>query len=224
MIDQFGIELVSEIPEKQRERSKEGRRLAILLAANDLIRETGGTDFTMVELSKRARVGATTPYNLFGTKAAILYRLLYSSTDVILERTSAPLQDASPMNRALTVIDTAIDIFVSDPTLYKPLFKFLLAASDPDYRPGFVERASNIWAHALSGIEEASPLAKDLTKDRIIRQFKAMFIGFLDSWILDATNDVDFRNDVLTGVGLLMMNFASETDRTAARARIVGLS
>ena len=51
----------------RREQAKAERKLRIVRAARDLIRETGHTDLSMRALSKRADVSLSTPYNLFGS-------------------------------------------------------------------------------------------------------------------------------------------------------------
>lgn len=53
----------------KRERSKDSRRQRIVAAARELMTEEG---LSMRPLAKRAKVASTTPYNLFGSKNAIV--------------------------------------------------------------------------------------------------------------------------------------------------------
>ena len=59
-----------------REEAKQIRRKQILAAARDLIGETSETKFSMRALAERAGVSLVTPYNLFGSKQAIMFALL----------------------------------------------------------------------------------------------------------------------------------------------------
>ena len=61
-----------------REIHKTERKQQILSAARRLIRKKGFPRMSMRELAQEARVSLATPYNLFGSKANVLYALLES--------------------------------------------------------------------------------------------------------------------------------------------------
>ena len=58
-----------------RERRKLERRERILAAAQELIRATGSLGLSMRALALKAEVSLATPYNLFGSKGAVLHAL-----------------------------------------------------------------------------------------------------------------------------------------------------
>ncbi len=58
-----------------REKRKLERRERILAAAQELIRETGSVGLSMRALARKAEVSLATPYNLFGSKGAVLAEL-----------------------------------------------------------------------------------------------------------------------------------------------------
>ena len=60
----------------RREDAKAERRHRIGTAARDLIRETGDTGLSMRAIAARAQVSLSTPYNLFGSKRAIVLAAL----------------------------------------------------------------------------------------------------------------------------------------------------
>src|ERR1700744_217344 len=60
----------------RREAGKAERRQRIIEAARELIRETGNAGLSMRALAARARVSLATPYNLFGSKHAIILAVL----------------------------------------------------------------------------------------------------------------------------------------------------
>ncbi|WP_418654973.1 TetR/AcrR family transcriptional regulator, partial [Acinetobacter baumannii] len=49
--------------------AREARRRNIVDAAHELVRETGGAGFSMLDLARRAGVSPATPYNLLGSKS-----------------------------------------------------------------------------------------------------------------------------------------------------------
>ena len=59
-------------PSGRREAGKTERRQRIIRAARQLIRQTGNAGLSMRALAVRAGVSLATPYNLFGSKRAIV--------------------------------------------------------------------------------------------------------------------------------------------------------
>ena len=59
-----------------REKRKLERRERILAAAQELIRATGSLGLSMRALATKAEVSLATPYNLFGSKRAIVLAVL----------------------------------------------------------------------------------------------------------------------------------------------------
>ena len=113
-----------------REKQVAARRGRILDAAGALIRATGGTDFTMLEVAERAEVSPATPYNLFASKNGLLYALLDRSLDEVL-RGAMTFSAASPLEHPLEAADIAADLFARDPVFYRPLFLVLLGGDLP---------------------------------------------------------------------------------------------
>ncbi|MFX8339372.1 helix-turn-helix domain-containing protein, partial [Acinetobacter baumannii] len=62
--------------ENRRDTAKAERRSRIIKAARDLIRETGDAGLSMRALAAKAGVSLATPYNLFGSKRAVLVAVL----------------------------------------------------------------------------------------------------------------------------------------------------
>lgn len=111
---------------------KEMRRSALINAAEALIRESGTTEFSMAVLATRAGFSSqTTPYNLFGTKAGVLYALLNRSADRIFELHHDHARHANAWQRALAAADALADAIVGDPDFLRPLYAFLFGVADP---------------------------------------------------------------------------------------------
>ena len=83
-----------------RARQIDARRHRILDAAALLIRQTGGTDFSMRSLAEAAETAPATPYNLFTSKDGLLYALLSRSLDDITHQGLA-LSARDPLDQAL---------------------------------------------------------------------------------------------------------------------------
>jgi len=188
------------------------RRGRILDAAAVLIRETGGTDFTMVSVADKAEVSPATPYNLFGSKNGVLYALLNRSLDEVFA--GAVRFTASPLEHPVEAGDIAADLFARDPVFYRPLFLVLLGVRDEIHRPRFMERSLDYWKHALEGVGGA------LDADDLARALLVHFAGVLELWIHGDLDEAGFRAQISYGTALHMLGFASGTDRARLLRRI----
>jgi AcrR family transcriptional regulator len=135
-----------------REKQMAERRGRILDAAESLIRQTGGTDFPMLALAERAEVSPTTPYNLFGSKAGVLYALLNRTMDQINERTQSfssanPNRARARSGRAGRGILRSRPRIIAEPDLQRALRK--LADAELLYVRGIAPDANYQFKHAL---------------------------------------------------------------------------
>ncbi len=72
-----------------RARAKDERRARLTKAARALIAEKPAGQFSMTELATRAGLSLATPYNLFGSKTAILQAVFLAETTGFHKQTSS---------------------------------------------------------------------------------------------------------------------------------------
>lgn len=202
-----------------RARQLDARRHRILDAAALLIRQTGGTDFSMRSLAEAAETSPATPYNLFTSKDGLLYALLSRSLDEITAR-GLDFKARDPLERALEAALGAADIFLGDPGFMRPLYQFLLGVVDPIHRPKFIERSLAYWRSALASAEAEHLLDGAVARETLEYALMAQFMGVLDFWIHDDIDADGFRSRVLNGTVLLLLPLANETQRTRLLRRL----
>lgn len=200
-----------------REKQLDARRHRILDAAALLIRQTGGTNFSMRRLAGVAETSPATPYNLFGSKDGLLYALLSRSLDAIVA-SGLDFSSADPLDCLLEAAEKATDIFLGDPDYMRPLYQFLLSVSDPVHRPRFIQRSLAYWRSAVDGAEQAGLLTTDFDTDSLVYALMAHFMGVLEFWIHDDIDADGFRQRMTCGTVLILLPLASD-DR---RARLMG--
>src|SRR5262245_30625774 len=199
-----------------REKQKERRREQILDAARRLIRATGGTDFPMRRLADEAEVGLVTPYNLFGSKTGVLYALLNDSLGR-LDRAVDVRPSAKPVDAVLELAGIAADMYVSDPTFYRPLMQCILGVRDTEHRPPALERSLRLWSRTVEAAVRRGLLARSVDARLLARQLMITFIGVLELWIHEDLDDAAFRAQSLYGSALLVLAHAAPS----ARARLL---
>ncbi|PZQ61498.1 MAG: TetR/AcrR family transcriptional regulator [Phenylobacterium zucineum] len=133
-------------PVGRREAGKAERRLRIIHAARDLIRETGNAGLSMRALAARAGVSLATPYNLFGSKRAIILAVL---EDVrAFQVRFAGLEASDPLARLFASINIAVEFYVADPPFYRTLWSAVFDASD-DVRTQIYSAERDAFSHQL---------------------------------------------------------------------------
>jgi AcrR family transcriptional regulator len=205
-----------------RERQAAERKARILDAAARLVRQRRGTDFSMVALAETAEVSPTTPYNLFGSKAGVLYALLNRSLD---ELTSELLTFSTddPIEHVLEAAGVAADLFARDPGFFRPLFQFLLGVRDDVDRPRFMDRSLEYWKHALHAADERGLLPEELDREELARQLLVHFAGVLELWVHEELDDAGFRTQIAYGTALLLTNVADRRSRARLRETLRAL-
>lgn len=202
-----------------RARQLDARRHRILDAAALLIRQTGGTDFSMRSLAEAAETSPATPYNLFTSKEGLLYALLSRSLDDITDQ-GLDFSARDPLERALEAALKAADIFLRDPGFMRPLYQFLLGVVDPIHRPRFIERSLAYWRAALASAEAEHLLDGAVNRESLEYALMAQFMGVLDFWIHDDIDADGFRARVLTGTVLLLLPLADDAQRAGLLHRL----
>ena len=116
----------------RREDAKAERRRRIIAAARDLIKETGDTGLSMRAIAARAGVSLTTPYNLFGSKRAIVIALLEDVRE-FHERFSQ-LHRVGATDRIFQAVSISLAYLADDPEFYRTLWTEALRFDSKELR------------------------------------------------------------------------------------------
>lgn len=203
-----------------RDRQRESRRQRTLDAAESLIRDTGTTDFSMLSLAERAELSPATPYNLFGSKAGIMYALLNRSMDTVDRDSRRASFHADPFDRLVQAGRAAAEVFAADSAFYRPLHRLLLGASDAERRPAFMDRGLEFWKVAAQGLEEAGHLNGEIDVAELSRQLEINFVGALNLWVQEELDDDEFRAQITYGTAMLLLGIADDKGRARLLLRM----
>lgn len=202
-----------------RQKQMEERRKRILDAAESLIRKTGATDFSMIAVATAAEVSPATPYNLFRSKAALLYALLNRSLEEIIREGLAFSSD-DPIERVLEAAGDAANMFTRDPAFLRPLYQVLLGVRDPVHRPRFMERSLEFWKRALTAANHEGLLSKEIDHEGLARVLAIHFLGALDLWVHQELDEEGFRAQVVSGSALLLWAIADPEQQSLLLRRL----
>lgn len=197
---------------KLRERQMHERRNRILDAAERLIRETGGTDFSVRILAEVAEVAPATPFNLFGSKEGLLYALLSRNLEEIISK-GLDFKVKDPLMHVVEAAQSAVEMFASDPGFMRPLYQVLLGVSDAVHRPQFMTRSLSYWRTAIAGIPPQGRLKTAREREFLVHAIQAHFLGLMEYWVHHDLDDDGFREHAVYGVLISVLSLLDEEGR-----------
>jgi AcrR family transcriptional regulator len=121
-------------------------RHRILDAAETLLRE-GKAEFSMRELATGAGVSFATPFNQFGSKAAIMQALSRRRIDTMTARFAEAAHPPATIYRVLLAVDIAVATMVEEPRVNRAVMGWIGTAGPS--AGDAMARSSALWALAL---------------------------------------------------------------------------
>lgn len=207
-----------EEPVSRREAGKAERRSRIIHAARDLIRETGNTGLSMRALATRAGVSLATPYNLFGSKRAILLAVLDDIREY-LDR-FAHLRATDPLERLFGALDICIEFYVADPSFYRTIWAALFDPSDDFRSQIFNSKRAAFWEGLVGDVAKAGVIAPDINTELLFKALDRSFGAAMLDWVTGELNQAQLGPAIRHGYALILKGAASPDWRGPLEARI----
>ncbi|MBN9579023.1 MAG: TetR/AcrR family transcriptional regulator [Alphaproteobacteria bacterium] len=196
----------------QRERAKNERRLRIMAAARDLIRETGETQLSMRTIAKRANVSLATPYNLFGSKRAVVMAILEDVRN--FSEHVAGLEQLSAIERIFSALALATDFYRDDPLFYRTLWKALLDTSGKGtehtmFTPQGRARNHALWEGLLQDAQDEGTVADEANLESLLKNLSHTFNGVMLGWVIGEVKSADLPNAIAYAYALALRGVAT---------------
>ena len=217
-----GAEIVedgaAEEPISRREAGKADRRRRIIHAARDLIRETGNAGLSMRALAARAGVSLATPYNLFGSKRAIVLAVLDDVRE--FQDRFAHLRSTDPLERLFTAVDMAIEFYVSDPQFYRTLWAAVFDTSDDVRREIFNWKRNDFWLGLIRECAEAGAIAPSVNVELLFHLLDHIFHSAMLDWVVGELSPDLLAPTIRYGYALMLKGASTAEWRGPLDARI----
>jgi AcrR family transcriptional regulator len=173
---------MSEAPVGRREAGKAERRQRIIHAARELIRETGNPGLSMRVLAARAGVSLATPYNLFGSKRAIVLAVLQDVRE--FHDRFAHLRATDPLERIFLAVYIQIEIYLADPAIYKTMWAAVFDTSDDLRATLWNEKRDSFWRGLIAAAADAGAISRDISQEWLQRQLDHLFRCIMLDWVV----------------------------------------
>lgn len=203
----------------RREAGKAERRRLIIQAARDLIRETGNPGLSMRGLAARAGVSLATPYNLFGSKRAIVVAVLQDVRQ--FQERFASVQAVDPVERIFAALDMSIEFYVGDPSFYRTLWSAVFDASDGVRVEILNPKRDAFWRSLVADAARVGAVAADVDGDLLLRQLELTLRSVIFDWVVGEISPTRLGLMANHGYALILLGAASPEWRGPLRARVL---
>jgi AcrR family transcriptional regulator len=196
--------------DKSLPQSKPPTRERVLDAAERLLAQ-GSAAFSMRELGEEAGVSFATPFNQFGSKAAIMLALSSRRIALMHERLARAKLPNAAVPRVLIAVDIATAVMLAAPAVNRAVMGAIGAPSD---QPGNVlPRSSALWAEALAAGAGLNPAMRALALAVLPDQLAFAFRGVLSFWTAGELSDHLLSERARAAAAMILLGFVSREDR-----------
>ena len=205
----------------RREEAKAERRRRIIAAARDLIKETGDTGLSMRAIAARAGVSLTTPYNLFGSKRAIVIALLEDVRE-FHERFSQ-LHRVGAVERIFQAVSITLAYLADDPDFYRTLWTEALRFDSKELRGELQSpQRYGFWWALLNEARGEGALLADVDLDPLLRALDAVYVAAMLAWVLGAIEAQEIQAHVCYGYALTLRGAANGDHAATLEKKLIG--
>lgn len=212
------LESGPEVAVSRREAGKAERRRRIIQAARDLIRETGNAGLSMRALAAKAGVSLATPYNLFGSKRAIVLAVLDDVRE--FQDRFAHLKATDPLERLFAAVDMAVEFYIADPPFYRTLWAAVFDCSDDVRTEIFNWKRNEFWRNLVAEASQRGAVASDVNVELLFRALDRNFESAMLEWVVGELPSDLLAATIRFGHALILKGAASPDWRGPLDARL----
>ena len=180
-------------------------RQRVLDAAEHLL-EVGERDFSMRDLAAAAGVSFATPFNQFGSKAAIMYALSERRIGAMAARYAGMKPPGDALQRIACAVHCAASTMLEKPVVNRVVMGWI-GTSNP--APGEVlQRSKELWARALGEGDGLRVELRERARSTLPEQLAFAFRGVLSFWTAGELSDAALTRSALDIAQTLMLRYA----------------
>jgi AcrR family transcriptional regulator len=206
-------------PPSRREAGKNERRRRIIRAARQLIRETGNAGLSMRALAVRAGVSLATPYNLFGSKRAIVLAVLDDVRE--FQQRFSSFRSVDPLERIFMAIDIAMDFYLADPAFYKTLWAAVFDTGDEVRTQILDAKRDAFWRGLVKNAADAGVLTSEINQSLLARHLDAHFRAVMLEWVVGDLPPAALAATARMGYALILKGACAADWRGPLQTRIL---
>ena len=164
-----------------REEGKDQCRRAIVKAARALIRENAETGFSMRSLAERAGLSLVTPYNLFGSKQAVLQAVLDEDLQFFSQHIRAFEEDA--LDVFFEVVKQSCASYAKEPNYSRAILGSVYFGGTSEYRSMFRRPRRIFWQSLVENAKQANCIDAAVDSDTFALNLVHIYWSNIIEWV-----------------------------------------
>ena len=164
-----------------REEAKHSRRRKIVRAARVLMQQTGDTGFSMRALAEQAGVSIATPYNLFGSKQAIMFAVLDADLEYYQKRLAKVRVDE--LDVFFKAVSLATTLYSTEPSFYRAVLFAVYNDGGREFKSMFGGPRHVMWKGFVQDAVKAGFLSEDVEPDAFAINLGRTFFSAILEWV-----------------------------------------
>jgi AcrR family transcriptional regulator len=201
----------------KREEGKDQRRRQIEAAARALMRKTGRTGFSMRALAQEAGVSIATPYNLFGSKQAIMFAVLDADLAAYQQRLARSRADS--IDVFFRAVSLATSLYSTDPAFYKAVLAAVYNEGGREYRSMFGGPRHLMWRSFVEDAIREGHLVVDVNPDVFAVNIAGTFFASILAWVAGDLTLPELEASAQYGFALALLAMATPASVPRLRAK-----
>jgi AcrR family transcriptional regulator len=173
----------------------------------------------MRALAARAGVSLATPYNLFGSKKAIILAVLEDVREY--QERFAASKAADPIERLFMALDLALEYYMNDPRFYKTLWSAVFDASDEIRSDIFNPRRNAFWHDLIADAAAGGAVTREIDRQVLLQQLDFVLRSAMHGWVTGEVDHDRLSPTVVCGFSLILGGAATPAWREPLRARLL---
>lgn len=185
-------------------------------AASELIAERDDGSFSMPELAKRAGLSLATPYNLFGSKAAVLAKV-FERLVRSFHRDPAWMEGLPASARIVGVVDRLVIAYEEQGRLFRNLWKALYGLDLSEHRDLNLSLSNEIIHPLVASLAADAMIPADIPLEVVENTLVRLFDANFEMWAAQDWSPHRLRAQLRTSFALVFLGLldAQERERLA---------
>lgn len=204
---------VARLPSRAEGKNQRGRE--IVRAARALMQQTGSTGFSMRTLAEKASVSIATPYNLFGSKQAIMYAVLDADLEVYQKRLAG--LHADTIEIFFKAVSLATALYATEPAFYRAVLSAVYNDGGSEFRSMFGGPRHAMWRGFVQDAVDAGFVDAEVDVDALAITLAHIFFSCILEWAAGELSLAEL--EVRTQYGFALTLLAMATPASAKRLR-----
>ena len=190
-------------------------------AARTLMQKTGRTGFSMRALADEAGVSIATPYNLFGSKQAIMFAVLDADLEHYQRRLASLRVDE--LETFFKAVSVATALYSTEPSFYRAVLFAVYNEGGREYRAMFGGPRHAMWKGFVEAAVNAGYLSDALDPDAFAAALARMFFSNILEWVSGELTLPELEAWAQYGFALVLRGMATPASEMRLDERLADL-